>query len=237
MSFHPAQHAVCDARGSGLKGPAAVVRVGDLRHSTAGMPGSWCGLGAILAVVAALSLRAEEGGTAKVAPVLSQDLEYFAPLWKQSLFTSVQHAAPAPTASFTDQLSLAGLYEVDGKSVAVIIDKTTSQVSEVESNAGVGSKRCLLKVETGATPNQARVLLQIGTQIGWLTFSDGDAAPRTGGGVQTAGASNASGGMDKIGILPSDSGTSGEPALSVPDIRTEVPKPVPTSEDSPMPPR
>lgn len=188
----------------------------------------------MLALVVALCVRADERPTEEAAPVPSQSLAYFAPLWKQSLFTTVQHAIPAPTASFTDQLTLAGLYEVDGKSVAVVIDKTTSQVSEFVSNAGAGSAYCLLKVEMGANPTQTRVLLQIGTQVGWLSFPDGGAVAKDGGAAPAVVASKVEAVAEQTGR---QAGDAGEPVLSVPDIRTEPPKPVPTSEGAPMPPR
>jgi hypothetical protein len=186
----------------------------------------------MLAVAVALCVRADERPTEEAAPVPSQSLADFAPLWKQSLFTTVQHAIPAPTASLTDQFTLAGLYEVDGKSVAVVIDKTTSQVSEFVSNAGAESAYCLLKVEMGANPTQTRVLLQIGTQVGWLSFPDGGAVAKAGGITPAVVASKVEVAAEQTGR---QAGNVGEPALSVPDIRTEPPKPVPTSEDAPVP--
>ena len=190
-----------------------------------------------MTVIGALAGRADEAKLAQAAPVPFQPLEYYASLWQQSLFTTAQQAIPAPTVSFADQLTLAGVYEVDGKSVAVVMDKATSQVSEVESNSGVDAKRRLLKVEQGGTAGQARVLLQIGSQVGWLAFPMGDAVTKADGRAPVVLHPRASAPAVPITIAPTESRVPENLPLPVPDIRTEAPKPVPMGEDAPVPPQ
>ena len=63
-------------------------------------------------------------------PVEFPKLEACASLWERSLFTTKDLPAPdAPAGpSFADNLSLSGVYELQGEVVALIVDKTTSQV-------------------------------------------------------------------------------------------------------------
>lgn len=108
------------------------------------------------------------------APVELPPLSHYAKLWTESLFTT--RALPAPTApagpSFADNLSLSGTYELNGKMVAILIDKTTTSVVEAligeDNDAGIR----ITKVEPGATPDSMRIQLQKGTELGWVSFAD-----------------------------------------------------------------
>ena len=112
------------------------------------------------------------------APLAFPPLEHYAPLWEASLFTTKSLPPPddAPKGPiFTDNLALAGVYEVDGAVVGVVIDKTTSNIMEVrigvENEAGIK----IARINPGSTPDKTRVQLQKGEVAGWVTFSD--AAP------------------------------------------------------------
>lgn len=110
------------------------------------------------------------------APVPFPKLEHFAALWERSLFTTREIPLPASDEGpkFTDQLSLAGVYEVDGEVVAVIVDKTTSLVSEArigsENAAGIRIK----EVESGALPSATRIQLLKNGQLGWVGFDQSE---------------------------------------------------------------
>ncbi|MBL9116888.1 MAG: hypothetical protein JNJ83_17920 [Verrucomicrobiaceae bacterium] len=109
-------------------------------------------------------------GGAVDAPSLTR----YARLWTDSLFTT--RALPAPEApkgpTFADNLSLSGTYEMNGKMVAILIDKTTSGVLEAyigeENDAGIR----ISKVEPGATPDKIKLQLQKGSEVGWVSFAD-----------------------------------------------------------------
>lgn len=110
-------------------------------------------------------------------PVAFPDLQHFAPLWGRSIFTTRDLPSPdAPIGPvFTDSLSLAGVYEVDGQVVAVIVDRNTSLIDEArigsENEAGIKIR----KVQPGASMDKTRIQLQKGDQAGWVSFAD--AAP------------------------------------------------------------
>lgn len=125
----------------------------------------------------------EPQAEASDAPVELPPLAHYARLWTESLFTT--RALPAPSApagpSFADNLSLSGTYELNGKMVAILIDKTTSAVVEAyigeENDTGIR----IAKVEPGTTPDSMRLQLQKGTEVGWVSFADlsAVAAPAT----------------------------------------------------------
>lgn len=118
-------------------------------------------------------------GRAEEPPVAYPTLKHYSALWEKSLFTTRDLPSPdAPSGPiFTDSLSLAGVYEVDGGVVAVLVDKTTSQIMEArvgtENEAGIKIR----KVTPGATMDKTRVQLQKGDQAGWVGFSDEPMAP------------------------------------------------------------
>lgn len=101
-------------------------------------------------------------------------LDHFAPLWEHSIFTTKDLPSPdAPTGpNFADNLSLSGIYEIDGGVVAVLVDRTTSQVMEarIGSENEMGIK--IRKVTPGATVDKTRIQLQKGDQAGWISFAD-----------------------------------------------------------------
>jgi hypothetical protein len=110
------------------------------------------------------------------APVPQPKLEHYAMLWNRSVFTThdlpvTEEVAAGP--KFTDNLSLAGIYEVDGAVIGVIVDRTTSLISEVkigsDNEAGIRIK----SVTPGVTPDKTRLQLQKGDQAGWIGFTDG----------------------------------------------------------------
>jgi hypothetical protein len=106
-------------------------------------------------------------------PVPFPELSHYALLWERSLFTTRDLPTPDAPAGpiFTDSLSLTGIYEVDGHVVAVLVDRTTSLISEarleVENEAGIKIR----KVTPGASMDKTRVQLQKGDQAGWVSFS------------------------------------------------------------------
>lgn len=107
-------------------------------------------------------------------PLAFPDLQHFDPLWERSIFTTRDLPSPdAPNVPvFTDSLSLAGIYEVDGQVVAVIVDRNTSLINEArigsENEAGIKIR----KVQPGASMDKSRIQLQKGDQAGWVGFAD-----------------------------------------------------------------
>ncbi len=114
-------------------------------------------------------------------PVPFPELAHFSKLWEHSLFTTREIPLPETDdgPSFTDQLSLAGVYEVDGAVVAVIVDKTTSIVSEARIGSENESGIRIKQVETGALPSSTRVQLLKNGQLGWIGFDQADGAMPT----------------------------------------------------------
>jgi len=108
------------------------------------------------------------------APVSFPKLDHFAPLWERSIFTTKDLPSPdAPTGpNFADNLSLSGIYEIDGGVVAVLVDRATSQVMEarIGSENEMGIK--IRKVTPGASVDKTRIQLQKGDQAGWISFAD-----------------------------------------------------------------
>jgi hypothetical protein len=100
------------------------------------------------------------------APVVFPKLEHFAPLWERSIFTTKDLPSPdAPTGpNFADNLSLSGIYEIDGSVVAVLVDRTTSQVMEAKigSENEMGIK--IRSVKPGETVDKTRIQLQRATR-------------------------------------------------------------------------
>lgn len=108
-------------------------------------------------------------------PVEFPKLAHFEPLWKRSIFTTKDLPSPdLPTGpNFADNLSLSGVYEIDGAVVAVLVDRVTSQVMEarIGSENELGIK--IRKVTPGETVDKTRIQLQRGDQAGWVGFMDG----------------------------------------------------------------
>lgn len=135
--------------------------------------------GAILSGVILITtgLGAQEAKPAE-PPVEFPKLEKFEPLWKRSIFTTKDLPSPdAPTGpNFADNLSLSGIYEIDGAVVAVLVDRVTSQVMEarIGSENEMGIK--IRQVTPGASVDKTRIQLQRGDQAGWVSFADPAAA-------------------------------------------------------------
>lgn len=116
------------------------------------------------------------------APVKTPPLEHYAALWERSIFTTKDLPTPdAPSGPlFTDNLSLAGVYEVNGAVVAVMVDRASSNIVEArigsENSAGIKIR----KIEPGETMDKTRVQLQKGDQAGWVGFENSPAPPATG---------------------------------------------------------
>ncbi len=120
-----------------------------------------------------------EEAKAAAAPVPSPPLSHYAALWQRSMFTS--RALPVPEApqgpGFADQLVLAGIYEVDGAVVAVILDKMTAQISEARIGSDNAQGIRIKSVEPPGESGGGRVQLQKGMQAGWIQFAEAGAPP------------------------------------------------------------
>ncbi len=153
------------------------------------------GVVSLLGVLSVLPMHAED---ASDTPVPFPELKHFAPLWERSVFTTKDLPAPEVVGgpSFIDNLSLSGMYEIQGEVVAMIVDKSTSSVFSVKigSENEVGIK--IRKITGDITDSKTRIQLQKGEQVGWLSQSDGlSGAPtetvRPAGVPAAAGAENA----------------------------------------------
>ncbi|MCF7784791.1 MAG: hypothetical protein K9N47_01645 [Prosthecobacter sp.] len=95
-------------------------------------------------------------------------------MWERSIFTTKDLPSPdAPTGpNFADNLSLSGIYEIDGAVVAVLVDRVTSQVMEarIGSENEMGIK--IRAVKPGESVDKTRIQLQKGDQAGWISFAD-----------------------------------------------------------------
>ena len=131
-----------------------------------------------LAILIATGSSAQEP-TKNKEPVPFPKVEHFAALWERSIFTTKDLPSPdAPTGpNFADNLSLSGIYEIDGGVVAVLVDRTTSQVMEarIGSENEMGIK--IRKVNPGESVDKTRIQLQKGDQAGWVSFADASAQP------------------------------------------------------------
>lgn len=134
-------------------------------------------LAAFITMPCAVSAQVPVAG--KEPPVPFPELKHYAPLWEKSLFTTRDLPSPDAPAGplFTDALSLVGVYEVDGQVVAVLVDRTTSLISEARLNAENENGIRIRKVTPGATMDKTRVQLQKGDQAGWVAFAETPAAP------------------------------------------------------------
>lgn len=182
------------------------------------------------------------------APVPFPKLEHFAPLWQRSIFTTKDLPSPdAPTGpNFTDNLSLSGIYEIDGGVVAVLVDRTTSQVMEarIGSENDMGIK--IRAVKPGESVDKTRIQLQKGDQAGWVSFADVSAAPpvevRSAIPTQLTPAPNQALGVQQRQNMSAPSGQTGLPPNPIlPPPSTPIsggsPKPAaPRVNDVPLPP-
>jgi hypothetical protein len=130
------------------------------------------GVVSVLGVLSVLSIHAEDTSD---TPVPFPELKHFAPLWERSVFTTKDLPAPEVVGgpSFIDNLSLSGMYEIQGEVVAMIVDKSTSMIfsAKIGSENEVGIK--IRKITGDITDSKTRIQLQKGEQVGWLSQSDG----------------------------------------------------------------
>ena len=114
------------------------------------------------------------------APLAFPPIEHYAKLWENSMFTTKSLPPPddAPKGPiFTDNLTLVGIYEVDGAVAGVVLDKTTSLVTEVRIGAENEQGVKIARVNPGSTPDKTRLQLQKGDEAGWVSFAVESAAP------------------------------------------------------------
>lgn len=132
-------------------------------------------LGCLLSAVSGVHAQEDKK---EAPPVEFPKLEKFEPLWKRSIFTTKDLPAPEDPGApnFADNLSLSGVYEIDGGVVAVLVDRTTSQVMEarIGSENEMGIK--IRQVTPGASVDKTRIQLQKGDKTGWVSFGDPDAS-------------------------------------------------------------
>lgn len=132
----------------------------------------------LVSVVVTSLAPAQEPQKKDDAPVPFPKLEHFAPLWERSIFTTKDLPSPDVPGgpNFADNLSLSGIYEIDGGVVAVLVDRITSQVMEarIGSENEMGIK--IRAVKPGASVDKTRIQLQKGDQAGWVSFADAFAA-------------------------------------------------------------
>ena len=114
------------------------------------------------------------------APLAFPPLEHYAKLWENSMFTTKSLPPPddAPKGPiFTDNLTLAGIYEVDGAVVGVVLDRTTSLITEVRIGAENEQGVKIVRVNPGSSPDKTRLQLQKGDVAGWVGFSAESSTP------------------------------------------------------------
>lgn len=138
-------------------------------------PSAQCSVLSLLVMLLAGVAHAQE--ETRGPPVEFPKLAHFEALWTRSIFTTKDLPSPdAPAGpNFADNLSLSGVYEIDGAVVAVLVDRVTSQVMEarIGSENEVGIK--IRKVTPGETVDKTRIQLQKGDQAGWVGFGDPEA--------------------------------------------------------------
>lgn len=164
------------------------------------------------------------------SPVPVPPLAHYAALWERSMFTS--RALPAPEMpqgpGFADQLVLAGMYEVDGAMVAVILDKMTAQISEARIGSDNAQGIRIKSVEPAGENGLGRVQLQKGMQSGWIQFADTSTAAPAASNPPAASPLPA-GGMDP---RPGSTPPAAEPA---PPAAAPLVQPLPGVVNPPLP--
>ena len=179
----------------------------------------------LLALAPLLTLAApDQTPTAAIAPEPADNaplafplLEHYSKLWENSMFTTKSLPPPddAPKGPiFTDNLTLAGTYEVDGSVVGVLLDKTTSQVMEVrvgdENEAGIK----IVRVSSSGAPDKAKLQLQKGDQVGWVSIAS-EAAPPDQAAPGTVGGPGSAPGAAPANGVPSPSNGPAIPARPI----------------------
>ena len=109
----------------------------------------------------------------KDSPVAAPPLDHYAKLWTHSLFTS--HPLPPSETpkgpSFTDNFSLSGTSEQNGKLTAILVDKSTSTIVLAYIGEDNPEGFRIAKVDPGQGPMGMRLQLQKGSQFGWVSFA------------------------------------------------------------------
>ncbi|OYW78061.1 MAG: hypothetical protein B7Z37_00910 [Verrucomicrobia bacterium 12-59-8] len=188
---------------------------------------------------------AQESKKQDDTPVPFPKLEHFTPLWERSIFTTKDLPSPdAPTGpNFADNLSLSGIYEIDGGVVAVLVDRITSQVMEarIGSENEMGIK--IRAVKPGETVDKTRIQLQKGDQAGWISFADltgaqpAEVVQRAVIPTQQSSAPNQ--GMQQrrnMNVPPAQTGLPPNPILPPPSTPIPGGAPKPKINDVPLPP-
>ncbi|MCA1963292.1 MAG: hypothetical protein LDL31_05045 [Prosthecobacter sp.] len=164
---------------------------------------------------------------AEEPPVPLPPLQHYAALWERSIFTTKDLPSPDAPAGplFTDSLSLAGTYELDGQFVAILVDRSTSQFTEArigrENEQGIKIR----KVQPGATPDKTRVQLQKGDVAGWVSQAETPAAePAPEPQVRAAQPAHAPAATP---LLPPPAAPPPLPAPAIPTAAQDVPLPPP----------
>ncbi len=154
------------------------------------------------------------------APLAFPPLDYYAKLWDSSMFTT--KSLPPPDTGvkgpvFTDALTLSGTYEIDGALVGVIMDKTTSLVTQVRIGSENENGIKIVKVN----PDKSRMQLQKGEEIGWITTASDNAPPADG----TQGPPGAPNGIPGTAPQPGMQPAAGPVGSTIP-ARPMVPQPI-----------
>lgn len=146
---------------------------------------------------------------AAAAPVPVPPLTHYAALWERSMFTTLDLPAPETPQGpgFTDQLVLAGTYEVDGAVVAVILDKMSALVTEARIGSDNEMGVRIKSVEPGSEGSVRRIQLQKGMQSGWIQVAE---VATTGSAGAPGSATNAVD-VPKQSLMPSGDGMNTEP--------------------------
>jgi hypothetical protein len=146
---------------------------------------------------------------AAAAPVPVPPLTHYAALWERSMFTTLDLPAPETPQGpgFTDQLVLAGTYEVDGAVVAVILDKMSALVTEARIGSDNEMGVRIKSVEPGSEGSVRRIQLQKGMQSGWIQVAE----VATTGSAGAPGSSSNPGDVPRQAIMPSGDGMNTEP--------------------------
>ncbi len=199
---------------------------------------------AMLGMAAALVCLASSFGedikadaAAASSPVKHPELEHFSPLWEKSLFTSRSLPKPPATGpSFADGLTLVGIYEIDGRKIAVVMDKATSQVLEVSSTLDKSSGMQMLELDPGTSPYKARVQIQRGSETGWVGMADAMLSGPKSPDIR-AGQAPAPAPAPAVEPAPPPASVRSLPSPSIiPAPGSNEPTPSPANGDAPIPP-
>ncbi|NNE93568.1 MAG: hypothetical protein HKN23_18120 [Verrucomicrobiales bacterium] len=128
----------------------------------------WLAGTAILSGIGALVLSADEAATASAQPVVPpHPVTRYESLWKQSLFRSQSGAASRASQS---EWNLAGVFEIEGKKGAVIVNEKTGAIQNVTLEAPNEDGFQLLAVQSGGNgaPPRVEIAQQNGSRI-WVT--------------------------------------------------------------------